>query len=186
MALTIDTDTDTLVLDAAFSNNLQASNDVTEHPIEKGSNPSDHIRPRAEEVQISGIISDTPVPTADRTPLGRSSVSKRTRASDAIALLRRIRRDGTLCTLSDSRSTYVAMAMTSLQVPRDPKTGAAARFSATFKEFVTVSTQTVTVQKVQRVNTKKNLIKQVPVPVEDNRSLDAKLDDSIRSFIGSH
>jgi hypothetical protein len=159
MALTISSPIGDLVLDAALAHTLQADADVTDHPVEKGSAVTDHYRPKPRQVQVDGIVTDTPVSLAERRALAGSKVKARTRAVDAIALLTRIRDEGQLCTISDSRYLYQNMLLFTLSVPRDPSTGEAARFSAAFREIVVVQTSTVQLAKVQRVNAKTGLVK---------------------------
>ena len=48
-------------LDATLSQTHEATNTVTEHPVESGANMSDHIRPDLDTLAIEGIISNTPV-----------------------------------------------------------------------------------------------------------------------------
>ena len=48
-------------LDATTAQNHDATNTVTEHPVEDGANMSDHIRPDLDTLSVTGVISNTPV-----------------------------------------------------------------------------------------------------------------------------
>jgi hypothetical protein len=170
MGLTIISPIGSLTLDAALSTSFQADVEVTEHPVERGAAISDHARPKPEQVQVSGLVTDTPVGEGARALLGNQEVASRTRAGDGLALLRQIRDEGHLCTITDSRISLPDMLMTALNVPRNPKTGRAVEFSATFRRIVTVEIQTVRVATVQRVNDKKDLVKLAPKTTDDATS----------------
>lgn len=50
----------TLTLDASVHEMHTGTSTVTDHPVERGSNVADHIRPDPDEVTIEGVISNTP------------------------------------------------------------------------------------------------------------------------------
>lgn len=56
-----DGQTYSVALDATLVQNHDATNTVTEHPVESGANMSDHIRPDLDTLSITGIISNTPL-----------------------------------------------------------------------------------------------------------------------------
>jgi hypothetical protein len=47
-----------LLLDAATSENLTLETQITDHPVEDGSDMTDHIKNKPEQLQISGLIGD--------------------------------------------------------------------------------------------------------------------------------
>lgn len=62
-----------LLIDASPARTHTASAQVTEHPVEKGSPATDHIRPMPRRVTIEGIITNTPLgapPTAATNDVG--------------------------------------------------------------------------------------------------------------------
>jgi Dit-like phage tail protein len=50
----------TLTLDASVHESHLGTSTVTDHPVERGSNVSDHIRPDPDQLTIEGMISNTP------------------------------------------------------------------------------------------------------------------------------
>lgn len=50
----------TLTLDASVRETHTSASTVTDHPVERGSNVADHIRPDPDELSIDGVISNTP------------------------------------------------------------------------------------------------------------------------------
>lgn len=50
----------TLTLDASVHETHAATSTVTDHPVERGSNVADHIRPDPDQLTIEGHISNTP------------------------------------------------------------------------------------------------------------------------------
>jgi len=52
---------DAVALDATIKRKYRTTSTITQHPIESGSNVSDHIHDNPDELQIDGIISNTPV-----------------------------------------------------------------------------------------------------------------------------
>jgi hypothetical protein len=48
-------------LDASLSETHSMSAEVTNHPVEEGSEISDHIRKQPDSIQISGVVSNTPL-----------------------------------------------------------------------------------------------------------------------------
>lgn len=167
MALTITSPIGDITLDAAFGSDYQGDADVTEHPLELGADVADHFRPKQEQVQITGAVSDTPISAGARALIGQQKLNERTRAGDALAFLRRLREEGHLCTITDRRLSMADMVLSSLRVPRDPKTGSAVNFTATFRRIKTVQTQRVVVATEQRVNTKRDLVKLTPKPTPE-------------------
>ena len=47
-----------ITLDAATTESYSRDVDVTEHPVEQGANVSDHVRPKAGTLTVSGILTD--------------------------------------------------------------------------------------------------------------------------------
>ena len=51
----------TVSFDAAVSEKHRLTSTVTDHPIEVGKNASDHIRPDPDELEFTGVITNTPI-----------------------------------------------------------------------------------------------------------------------------
>lgn len=150
---------------------------VTEHPVEKGSDVGDHVRPRPITLQVEGLISNTPI----------GSAVDFARAKNAFAQLEEAWQAGTLFTIYTSLKTYENLVIANLSAPRDCRTGEALRFSATFRQIRVVSTQRVQVPKTKVVAAKPKAKKgkqtgQEAAP-QVKKSLAAKLEDFKKSGI---
>lgn len=135
------TSVDALELDATLSETHSSESEVTEHPVETGSNIVDHVRPKPESLTLEGIISNTPVDEKTRTKVGKAVKGATGRAEAALIALRRMRDEGRLVIVATRHRTYSNMVLVSLSVPRDAKLGDVVRFSATFKQVRIVSTR---------------------------------------------
>lgn len=135
-----------LALDCTVTETHTATSTVTEHPVESGANITDHIRPEPVQLSITGIVSDTPIgarevqraikiggvsvqikqqetPTSP-TGFGRAAWSK----LDAMRLAAKP------VTVLTRDKKYESMALVSLSVPKEAKTGGALYFTAQFKQ----------------------------------------------------
>lgn len=135
-----------LALDCTVTETHTATSTVTEHPVESGANITDHIRPDPVQLSITGIVSDTPIgarevqraieiggvsvqikqqetPTSP-TGFGRAAWSK----LDAMRLAAKP------VTVLTRDKKYESMAIVSLTVPKEAKTGGALYFTAQFKQ----------------------------------------------------
>jgi hypothetical protein len=134
-----------LELEATVSTNHEASATIVKHPIESGSNISDHISDEPDVVQIEGVVSNTPV-LALASLRAEPSVpggSPETRAEDAYEFLRRIKRRGLITTLVTKLRDYQNMAISKLTVPQDKDTSNIAALSIVFEEIFVAVTDTV-------------------------------------------
>lgn len=135
-----------LALDCTVTETHTATSTVTKHPVESGSNITDHIRPDPVQLSITGIVSDTPIgarevqraieiggvsvqikqqetPTSP-TGFGRAAWSK----LDAMRLAAKP------VTVLTRDKKYESMAIVSLTVPKEAKTGGALYFTAQFEQ----------------------------------------------------
>lgn len=145
---------DILTIDATMQETHSLAAEVTEHPVEVGSDITDHIRPKPIEVRIDGIITNAPLssnilslalgasPLAPALALGNAAIAllagKSTILNDAYNRLRGIRDNGIIVVLVTTYEAYESMAMTDLQIVRDGQTGDAIHFTATFRQIVIV------------------------------------------------
>lgn len=138
-------------LDCTVSETHNATATVTDHPVESGSTITDHIRPEPLQLTITGIVSNTPIGTkklqivsseigrirADDTVLGH--------AETAAKKLEEIRLSAKPVKVVTRLRTYENMAMLSLSIPRDAKTGNALNFTMQFKQIRIVTNRTTRV-----------------------------------------
>lgn len=121
---------DGLIIDAEVSSDHTFEAEVTDHPVEKGADVTDHNRPRPIVVTVEGIVSATPLGTL------RTSREGTDPPADALAVLQQIRDDREPVKISTSLQDYENMMMQRLQITKDASTGRALRFSATFKQVI--------------------------------------------------
>jgi hypothetical protein len=161
-----------LEIDVVASETHNGSAEVTEHPVESGANKTDHVRPRPVELRIEGLVSNAAVTPqqslvydAERHAFDVESDGQADdRAQVARDILEGIRTRGDVVALQLGsaaqaqesgarfsgrgaiRSTarlYEDLAIVELSFPRDRSTGDALRFSATFRQIETATSQTV-------------------------------------------
>lgn len=154
----VPTKIDSLTLDAALSEHHGVQVEVTQHPVEKGPNISDHRRPKPRVVTLEGIVSNTPMPqpndpsvTTVSRGIAFASRSKYdpTRVGTAYQQLLDLSASDQLITIVTGLETYDNMTMVSLDVPRDARTGEALNFTAVFTEIIVVENALVTVKKAR-------------------------------------
>lgn len=156
-----------LEIDVVLSESQTGGAEATEHPVERGANKTDHIRPRPLEIRIDGLVSNAAVsqaqaPTYDavRRTFDVAAAGTEDRAQSARDTLEEIRTRGDVVMLQlgsapsgqEASERYSAggnptaryfdsMALVDLSLPRDKGTGRALRFSATFRQIETVESR---------------------------------------------
>lgn len=123
-----------LSFDLVMSESHNMESDVSSHPIEDGSEVSDHIHNKMEFGQMTCLISNF---TLKRPGL----VSNR--AQDAFDLLTRLWKKRELFTLTTVLRVYTDIAITSLQVERSSDTGEALVIAIAFRQVKKVQLKTV-------------------------------------------
>jgi hypothetical protein len=138
---------DNHVFDAALFETHRRDSEVTEFPVESGADFTDHIRRLPIEVEIEGIVSDTPIGQVAllRELDGGSGVLP---SEEALAKLEQIYERRQPVTIQTSKKLYERMAMTSLEIPVDRETGKALRFTATFRQIKVVTNQRIAIRAV--------------------------------------
>jgi hypothetical protein len=123
---------DNYLIDCSISETHTFDADVTDYPVESGSNISDNIRPLPVQVDIEGLVSNTPI------GLIRDSRSTDVvHSDDAYERLQRIRELRQPVTIMTSLRTFDNMALQSLVIPKgDHMDGL--RFQAKFKQIISV------------------------------------------------
>lgn len=107
-----------LIIEATLVENHSLDSTVTEQPVENGANVSDHIITKPPRVTIDGFISNTPV----KDKPGNN-------AQNAFEALYNIRDAKELVTVVTGFKVYDNMAIISVTVPKDSRTGDAIRFN---------------------------------------------------------
>jgi hypothetical protein len=130
-------------IDVAVTEEHGSEAEITDHPVEKGGNVTDHMRVKPATVAIEGIVSDTPL---GEVALDPSRLGSTAPSDDAHALLVKIQNDREPVAITTSLGRYENMELQSLSAPRDARTGKALRFRATFKQVTFVTNKRTTVR----------------------------------------
>lgn len=180
-----------LALDCTVTETHTATSTVTKHPVESGSNITDHIRPEPVQLSITGIVSDTPIgarevqraieiggvsvqikqqetPTSP-TGFGRAAWSK----LDAMRLAAKP------VTVLTRDKKYESMAIVSLTVPKEAKTGGALYFTAQFEQVRIVFNRStkVVVAKAPKSHKKQDTGKQPTAELEAPKNYSSEMRD---------
>jgi hypothetical protein len=183
-------------IDAALREEHSFESEVTQFPVEDGADITDHVRTLPKVVTIEGVVSDTPLGKAAVARAGVNAliedglIEPTTASADALAALTEIHEAREPVTITTSLRLYENMVMESLTIPRDAETGAALRFTATFRQIVIVANQRVRVRvAVPRGKGKRSLGHQASKPFDgpptywclEDRSVYVKAGDASRA-----
>jgi hypothetical protein len=112
-------------LDATLTEEHRYTSRVTSYPVEDGTIISDHILNEPEVVVISGIVTDSPI----------NILSQFNRSVTAFNTLVRMQQNREVMTLVTGIKVYQNMAITSLDVPRNLRTGQSLQFNIEFQKI---------------------------------------------------
>lgn len=133
-----------LELDASVTETHRSTAEVTQHPVEVGADLTDHVRAMAQEIDIVGVVSNTPVPLDANVVLPSVPGGDPTsRAEDAVEALARLQATGTLCTVTTTLKSYRNMYMLALSTTRDASRGNVAELQMTWTEVRFAATKRV-------------------------------------------
>lgn len=118
-------------VDAAISEEHVRESEVTNFPVEDGTNISDHIIIQPEQLTIEGIISESPVQYLTNILDSSPEID----LADAWKEIESLWRSGAVLKITTGLQEYPEMICTSLVVPRDGTTGHSIRIKATFQEW---------------------------------------------------
>lgn len=152
-----------LVLDATLSERHQFTNQVTDFPVEDGSNISDHIRRAPEEITIEGFITESPVDFFFNlfSTVFSKSPSRITAAYEELmkiggyeypnqpSSILETSNSPQLVEIVTSLRTYSDMALTSLNINRTPQQGYSISFMITFKRIRKVRSESTLIDASQ-------------------------------------
>lgn len=143
---------DSITLDASISERHSSRLELTRHAIEEGDDPTDHARKLPDVLTLEGLFSNTPVSKAESEARGNTAPGASGYAQEQEAKLRKVQSDRRAVTITTELRAYKNMVLTSLDIPRDAKTGDAVRFSATFEEIRFVKSEIVRLELASRPN----------------------------------
>jgi len=137
----VKTDVVSLDLDVTQDETHEWTNDVTQFPVEFGSQITDHIQPMPDKLTISGMITNSAI---GETALAELSGGD-DRTQTAFDLLLKLKDDRVLLTVYTKFKIYTSMALKSVNLPRDAGVGDSIKFKMEFVNVRLVDTQTVDV-----------------------------------------
>jgi hypothetical protein len=138
-----------LALDAALSQSHALAVEVTKFPVEDGTVVSDHAILQPDSYRVEGIVTNTPVVTADEM------AGNDRRAESARALLEIIVRTREPVTIDTGGKVLELMVLSALDFPRDAALGDATRFTLSATQIVTVQGETVAIPRSPKPALKK-------------------------------
>jgi hypothetical protein len=123
-------------IEASVSESHRRSAEVTAHPVERGADVVDHIRFNPRELDMVGVISNTPIMVAASLQAQPSvpGGDPRSRAEDAYRELENLMEAGALCKITTTLFSYEDMALVALSTPRDAPRGNIAELQMTWRE----------------------------------------------------
>lgn len=139
-----------LIDDLAIDGELRVvptqTSEATEFPVESGADLTDHVRRLPLELEIEGIVTNTPIGgmvelRGATASADRSALHLPTPTELALAHFDRIVERRLPITIQTSTKLYEQMVMISNTEPRDATTGKAMRFTASFRQITIVTNQ---------------------------------------------
>lgn len=147
-----DSDTVVVSMDAVKEERYSFENTITKHPVEKGVDISDHVRPEPYTLEMDCIISNTPLSSAQKArQVSINGVKLSTTTAKAASALGaqqslaqtgydnllKLRNDGTLVTVFATTGQHHSMAISRLSVNRKASNSDSLEFTIVF-QFVRV------------------------------------------------
>lgn len=132
-------------LDARVGSTYRFSAEITQFPVESGATITDHVHLRPDEIQLEGMVSDTPVnelPTYLGLRGDRESHETGLRSQTAFDAMFTVWRDRLPLTVITEYMVFDDMLIESFEIPRAPDRGEAIWFTMTLRKIVTVETLT--------------------------------------------
>ena len=109
-----------ITFDATPNENHSSNTEPTDHPIEAGSDTTDHLRNLPDELGLLGVVTDTPLPKSGN-PIEPANTGGdvNQRATSAYVFLSQTKDQGKLVRVFTKLRDYRNMAITSLNITRD-------------------------------------------------------------------
>lgn len=136
-----------LEVDATVARNFTFDATMTEHPVEEGSDITDHHQPLPDLITIEGVVSSAPLGTmfpGESTVNAIASVATGNASfiKDAMDLLIKYWKESTLLEIETTKLPFTDMLITSLRFDEDGSTGDRLPFVVTLKKARIVKTGT--------------------------------------------
>ena len=134
--------TQEIVFDATVNETSTSAAEVTEHPIEQGSNIADHVRKRSDALKLEVVATDYPITAKGR---GIGAAATPGRAAQIRSKLEGLQKDGVLLIVESGAKLYANQVLKEIGISRDKAIAGALRFTLQFVEMRIVTTETVPV-----------------------------------------
>lgn len=146
VSLTIQDDPNQILeFDACLNETHVGNAATTDHPVEAGADMTDHIRRTPEELQIVGMVSDTPLVflASQRAEPSIPGGDPQNRAQDAYGFVKGIKDTGQLVAITTTLRDYANLAITGLSVMRDKESSKVVEMAISLREILIATTEQV-------------------------------------------
>ena len=131
-------------VDASISESHSIEGEITSHPVESGSDITDHYRVNPREISLEAVVTSTPIATGypAQTAINsvKSIIAKDDPVMNAWQEVERYFEKRIIITINTSLKKYKNMILTSFNVTRNSAKGQSLHFSLTAREIRVVST----------------------------------------------
>lgn len=179
------TEIDVIIVDATVGGSHDGSATVTDHPVEEGSDVSDHSRPEPDRLTLDCIVSNTTLSAREQRIVQQGDYRFATtvpgldpeRARQAYDWLRDIKDTGRLIDVVTALRSYERMAIESMSVPISSAYADALRFSLRLKQVRIVKNKLTRIVVAEdsraqpKIKTGNQTTKQPPADVDPLRSI---------------
>ncbi len=129
-----------ITLDVSLIEEHSVEIELTDHPVEKGADITDHKRRKPVALRLTGVISNTPL------ELLGGGLDAGNRAEAAWSTLETLQAGAELITVVTTLKTYENMQIVTMRAPRDVKRGNVLEVTLEFRELIQVESETVATQ----------------------------------------
>lgn len=150
-------------IDAVVSEKHDFESEVTEYPVEKGADITDHVRPKPFKVSLDCFVSDAPFGAIAQHQTRQNG----TPSLDAYGRLMQLRDDPEPITIVTSLHSYSDMVLQSVSFPRESGEPVGLHFTCTFVKVLLV--QNIRVSVASAVSAKSS--KLGPIVVDNNNEI---------------
>ena len=182
-----------ILLDATISESHKYDSEITQNPIEDGSNVADHIQLKPVKLSLEGLITDTPLglPIISNiqniySSVGQLSGKKESRSIEAMNALIDLRNKKIPFTITTNLKRYENMVFTSLEFPLDADTGKALKVVAELEQIKIVQSKFLdgvpSDELAPRVKSKKDFGQKITDPTKAGSKVDQELNNN-ESFL---
>lgn len=131
-------------VDVSLRESHTSRREISDSPVEAGSDVTDHTKVLPDEVSIEGVLSDTPTSITDRIRLLATGKTAQQRYRDLLEL----KDNAETFELITGLRSYTNMVLATLRINRSVSTGESITFNATMREIEFAESAAVTVVSV--------------------------------------